>query len=342
MSLSDTFLDQARACEALGSPFMGRLLTLLAHHWPSEGAFTQLCSTWPGDISPRGISLPLRIAGGLHALVLGGHDDRLIAAYPPNTVSDDALVEAVLASLVTHQDFLTNWVQSAPQTNEVRRSAALIAAAHWLLARHPLPIVTSELGASAGLNLQWDQYALRVGNKTFGPPDPVLTLTPDWSGPVPPARQVEVRERAGVDLNPLDPANPTHSARLLAYLWPDQPHRVALTRSAIAACTSKVSKGDAIDWLETRLAEGKDGLLHVIYHTVAWQYFPEAAQARGSGLIETAGARATIDAPLAWLRMENDGGENGAALTLRLWPGDQHITLGRVDFHGWWVRWEAT
>ena len=31
----------------------------------------------------------------------------------------------------------------------------------------------------------------------------------------------------------------------------------------------------------------------------------------------------------------------GSALTLRLWPGDLTIELGRADFHGRWVRWHA-
>ncbi|MCF6233810.1 MAG: DUF2332 family protein [Rhodobacteraceae bacterium] len=341
MSLSDSFLDQASACAALGSPFMGRLLTLLANHWPSDTKFAQLCTNWPGDISARGVSLPLRITGGLHALVLGGHDQGLIATYPPNHPSDKALINAVLNALTTHQDFLTTWVQSAPQTNEVRRSAALIAAAHWLAARHPLAFVTSELGASAGLNLNWDQYALKTKGQTFGPANPALTLTPKWSGPVPEPQSIKVIERRGVDLNPLDPTDPVQNARLLAYLWPDQPHRVALTRAAIAASTTKVEKGDAVDWLDTRLATPEDNHLHLIYHTVAWQYFPQAAQIRGTALIEAAGAQATAQAPVAWLRMENDGAQDGAALTLRLWPGDLHITLGRVDFHGRWVRWQA-
>jgi hypothetical protein len=114
-----------------------------------------------------------------------------------------------------------------------------------------------------------------------------------------------------------------------------------LTRAAIAAQTGAVERGDAIDWLEDRLATPRPGHLHLIYHTIAWQYFPAPSQTRGTALFEAAGARATQTAPLAWLRMENDGGKDGAALTLRLWPGDLHITLGRVDFHGRWLRWEA-
>lgn len=341
MKLADAFVVQAQACTSLGSPFMGQLLSVLAREWPIDTAFGRLCAEWPGDLSPHGASLPLRIAGGLHALVLSRQDSALSAVYPPNQCDDAALKDALLAALDAHQAFLTKWVQSAPQTNEVRRSAALIAAALWLAAQHPLPIVTSELGASAGLNLNWDQYALAVGQKVYGPTDPVLTLSPDWDGPMPASADITVAERRGVDLNPLDVTDPDQVLRLLAYLWPDQPYRVDLTRAAISAQTGHVEHGDAIDWLETRLQGVHPGHLHLIYHTIAWQYFPAHSQTRGTALIEAAGARATMDAPLAWLRMESDGGKDGAALTLRLWPGDQLITLGRVDFHGRWIKWEA-
>ncbi len=56
--------------------------------------------------------------------------------------------------------------------------------------------------------------------------------------------------------------------------------------------------------------------------------------------IENAGATATDDTPLAWFSMETDGGR-GAALTLRLWPGDLTIPMGRFDFHGRWINWTA-
>jgi hypothetical protein len=339
--LADAFLVQARACKSLGSPYMDQLLNVLAQSWPIDTPFGRLCAEWPGDLSPHGASLPLRIAGGLHALVLSGQDSALSAVYPPNQCDDGALKDAVLAALDAYQDFLTTWVQNAPQTNEVRRSAALIASAHWLAARYPMPIVTSELGASAGLNLNWDRYGLEIGQQTFGPSDPVLTLSPQWTGPMVAPASVAVVERRGVDLNPLDVTDPDQVLRLLAYLWPDQPYRVDLTRAAISAHRGRVEQGDAIDWLETRLQTPRPGHLHLIYHTIAWQYFPSRSQARGTALIEEAGTRATSDAPLAWLRMESDGGKDGAALTLRLWPGDQLFTLGRVDFHGRWVKWEA-
>jgi hypothetical protein len=84
--LQAAFLDQAKSCAALGSPFMERLMTLLAHHWPDDTALAQRLVCWEGDITATAAALPLRIAGGLHALALMGHDADLVAAYPPNMV----------------------------------------------------------------------------------------------------------------------------------------------------------------------------------------------------------------------------------------------------------------
>lgn len=340
MKLKQALVVQARACRALDSPFMGQLLDLLARCWPTDSSLGQLCARWSGEIGPAGASLPLRIAGGLHALVLAGRDDGLAAVYPPASSTDAELERAVLAALERHEAFLLKWMQNAPQTNEVRRSAVLIPAAHLIAARHPLPFVISELGASGGLNLMWDRFALDTGERYLGPDNPALTLTPDWSGPMPEEAEITVADRRGVDLNPLDLSDPEQALRLFAYLWPDQPHRMELTRAAMAAHTATVDRGDAIDWLERRLAKVPRNHMHLIFHTIAWQYFPPDRQARGTRLIEAAGARATDNSPLGWLAMENDGASDGAALTLRLWPGDLRLPLGRADFHGRWIKWE--
>ena len=342
MTLATAFLSQAQSCERMGSPFMGQLLRILARQWPEQSALGQVCAQWPDeDIGPYGASLPLRIAGGLHALVLTGRSADLTNVYPPAVVSDDMLATQVLAALNAHQTFLMEWIKHAPQTNEVRRSAPLIAAGHWLAARFKLPFVTSELGASAGLNLMWDQYALNTTAGRLGPEIAPLTLKPDWEGDIPGPARVRVADRRGVDLNPIDSKKPDQALRLMAYLWPDQPQRAELTRAAIAVQDAVVDKDDAIDWLERRLDTVPADHLHLIYHTIAWQYFSPEISQRGTRLIEAAGARATGDRPLAWLALENDGkpGVEGAALTVKLWPRHHSLTLGRADFHGRWVRW---
>ncbi|MBO9397459.1 DUF2332 domain-containing protein [Shimia sp. R9_2] len=338
-ALSAAFLEQADSCDALDSPFMGRLLRMLSANCPTDTALAKKCATFAGDIGPKGHSLPLRIASGLHALVLKQTDPALATVYPPNAPADPELQDAVLAALHRHDAFLCDWITNAPQTNEVRRSAVLIATAQLLTARFGLPLKLSELGASAGLNLMFDQFHLAVGDG-YGPKSDVV-LTPDWHGVLPPQDTLSVVDRRGVDLHPLNSHDPDHALRLQAYLWADQAERITRTRAAIAVQDAEVDASDAIDWLEARVAGPQSGALHLVYSTVAWQYFPPQSQTRGIKIMEAAGAKATEAAPLAWLSYEADEQTPGAALTLRLWPGDVTINLGRADFHGRWVDWQA-
>ncbi|WP_050524180.1 DUF2332 domain-containing protein [Pseudorhodobacter wandonensis] len=338
----DSFVAQAQACESLGSPFTARILRLLAEGLTHGSPVADRILGWQGDPSSRADALALRLAGGLHALALQGQPIALHSFYAnPTRYTDIEAMAVLLDTVEAAPDTLMHWLDSPPQTNEVRRSAVLIAAGHWLAAKFGLPMVLSELGASAGLNLNWDHYALDIG-ETFGPPDSPLRLTPEWRGPLPPHTAPQIIERRAVDLNPLCT---THdSLRIRSYIWADQPHRMALTQTAISLGKGiSVEKGDAVEWLETRLRNQMPNCLHLIYHTVAWQYFPAATQARGEAALQTAGQRATATAPLAHLAMESDGTDSGpgAALTLRLWPGNQVIPLGRVDFHGRWVDWQA-
>lgn len=338
MSLSPrvaaVFEDQARSCEALGSPFTARVLRAAPRLIDPASTLGARIEGWPGEIGSSGASVPLRLAGGLHALALTGP---LARAYPPEPAGD--LDRALRRAFAEHEARLSAWLEGPPQTNEVRRAAAPIAAAHLLTARHGLPIVSSEVGASAGLNLSFHRFALETAAFRRGPADPVLTLTPEWDGPAPPDASPTITGRAGCDLAPLDPHDPADLLRLRAYLWPDQPHRRALTDAAAAAADMPVERASAVDWLRGRLARPLPGRLHLILHTVAWQYLTPEDQAEGRALIEAAGRRATPDAPLARLGMEADGGR-GAGLTLTTWPGATE-RLGRIDFHGRWVSWGA-
>lgn len=348
-TLREALIAQSAACAALGSPLTARVLGLLAQRWQPEGALATRLANWQGALGSEGASVPLRLAGALHALVRAGLAPTLAGIYrQAGAASDTDLSDALAAAFRENEAFVLRFIESAPQTNEVRRSVAVIAAAHWLYRRIGLPLVLSELGASAGINLLWDSYALSVGGRVLGPADPALTLSPDWRGHLPDtATHPPVLSRSGVDLNPLDPV--ADRARLLAYIWPDQPDRLTRTEAAlneVARLAPPVKRGDAVDWLAQRLTPQVPGALHLIFHTVAWQYFPPDRQAWGEDLLAEAGARATPEAPLARLGMEADGVGPGAGLILDLWSGTgriahERIPLGRVDFHGRWIDWTA-
>lgn len=336
MTVRDAFAQQAKACAGLGSPFMGRLMALAGQRLTDQSQVGARILSWPGDVGPGGDSVPLRLAGALHALLLR-ENAVLAAVYPPNDPSDDALWAAVEKTLDDHSEAIGRWLNSPPQTNEVRRSATLIPVGVLLGQRFGLPLVLSEVGASAGLNLMFDRFGLETRSGRLGATPPALLLRPDWSGPLP-TGNFTVADRRGVDLAPIDATSEDGQLRLMAYLWPDQPHRLELTRSALSVFGATVDAADALAWLPGRLTP-RHGFCHMIFSTVAWQYLPKADRDAGASMIETAGKAATEDAPLAWFRMENDGEMAGATLTLRLWPGDLTVNLGRADFHGRWVTW---
>lgn len=342
MTLADAFRDQARSNRGLGSPFTALVLKLVAERLSPGTPVVDRMLAWPGDIGNRGASLPLRFLGGLHRLVLSGACPELAACYPPNPTPDEAALGAALdMALRDHQDVLMRALDNAPQTNEVRRAAVIIAAAHWLADGLGLErFVVSELGAAAGLNLMWDRFRLDLACGVFGPRDSAVRLDPEWRGPCPPDARIEVLDRRGVDLAPLDPHDTDDALRLTSYLWPDQPWRIERARAAMALAEAPVDKADACDWIQTRLAAPFPGAIHLVFHTVAWQYFGEATCRSCLDALAEAGAHATPEAPLARLSMEGDTRKGeGAPIELTLWPGAHKIALGRVDFHGRWVDW---
>jgi hypothetical protein len=344
LTIHSAFKTQAINCHNLDSPFTGRFCDLFSQHLKPDGKVAETLFNWTGDLGPYGASLPLRLAGAFHALVLEGHSRELQAVYPPHheIINDNQLWNTFQSTLYDHADFILQRLQSPPQTNEVRRSSALVPGFLTIAAQTGFPFVLSEVGASTGLNLLWDCYQFQFNNLSWGDNQSTVKLAPQWSGPMPPDAPVEVLSRAGCDLLPLNAASVDDRARLLSYIWPDQVERIALIRAALDIASNNpppIAKSDALSWLEQRLATPHTNATHVIYHTIMWQYMSPSDQKCGQDLIAAAGMRATNTAPLAWLRLEADDKEPGAALMLTLWPTGKEQCIGRADFHGRWVNW---
>ena len=345
-SWQDAFAQQTRACRALGSVLTARVCDALARIIASDtGPVGQRVKSWPGDAGPGADSMPLRLCGALHALTMTNRAPALTAAY---AMAGGAQLDLEIRSVIQNNaPHFLEWLEYAPQTNEVGRSGPLIAVAWFLGARYPgVRFDLLELGGSAGLNLNFPHYSL--ANETGFQPSLAegelseVRLAPLWRGTPPEPAPLTFGTARGVDLNPLDPAR--DGFRLMAYTWPDQRDRLGRLRAALAVAGAHppvMERDDAGAWLAARLAEPvPHGRL--VYHTVAAQYFPETTRARIETALQEAGRHAGPDRPLAHFSMEGDGGE-GAALRLRLWSGGPPRTwhLGRADFHGRWIEWQA-
>ena len=336
------FAEQATWCERLQSPFMARLCDLLGRRLDRQSATGERVLSWPGDPSSSADVLPLRLCGGLHALVRAGRLPELGRLYPPNPApADDLLWPAIPDAIRKADDELGRWLDLPPQTNEVGRSAVLMAGLMTIAANRKLPLRLFELGSSAGLNLVLDRYGYRLGGVRAGAAASPLRLAPEWRGPPPPEAPVEILSRGGVDLRPVDLRN--EGEKLLAYVWPDQLERRSRLEAAIAIAAADpppVAEGDAAEWLERILPLAPfAGAVRVVMHSIAFQYFPAGTQRRIAALIERCGAAADEKGPLAWLRYEQQPGEEQASLRVRSWPGGEDRLLAWCHPHGATVDW---
>ena len=338
------FRRQAEWCRDLGSPFTSLICALAAERLDRSSAIGEAILDWPGDPDSKADSVPLRFAGALNGLVRKGLLPELARLYPPHPLPDgDVLWSKVAEALTDAEANIRPWLALAPQTNEVGRSSILFAGLCWLWAHYPLPMHLYEVGASAGLNLNLDRYAYRFGEDVFGAAGAALFLTPEWEGGAPPSMSPRVASRAGCDLSPLDTTLAGDRERLLAYVWPDQIPRVKRLTAALAIAAHhpvKVERSDAAAWVERRIgATTAWGEQQILFHSIAFQYFPQASRERIAAHMERMGAAATRDAPLAWLRFEvNSELDKAFSLRLRVWPGDDHL-LALGDPHGRWVKW---
>ncbi|MFP7675824.1 DUF2332 domain-containing protein [Marivita sp. S0852] len=316
------FLQQAEWCKALGSPFTATLLESALAVLDETTLTGRMVLNWPGTAGPLKDVVPLRLAGALHSLVLSGADAKLVELYPPNIDQVNELATAIVNAVSVHDRELSSFLDHAPQTNEVSRSSVLIAGLAHIAQQTGLEVEIFEIGASGGLNLNLDRFEHRLGPQILGLQGADLRLSPKWIGPVPTVNP-KIVERQGCDLNPLDVSDIAQVLRLLSYVWPDQPERLARTRKAITIAQKyppNLIKADAADWVEKVFkSEPTKGRVRVLVHSIAWQYMPNNVQERITNAIETAGKIATLAAPIAWLAFELDA--NGKSnLRIRSWP----------------------
>jgi hypothetical protein len=230
------------------------------------------------------------------------------------------------------------------QTNEVGRTALLAPGFALVARRTGLPLRLLEVGSSAGLLLRWDHYRYCAGGAVLGDPhsplsfeDVYLPPLPDLSGPV------EVADRRGCDISPIDGTTDEGRLTLLSFVWPDQLARFERLRAALDLATIHpvdVDRADAGSWVGEQVRRLPEGRATVVFHSIVLQYLPKDSRRAMKAALHEAGAAASASAPLAWLRMEPAGGEH-ADLRLTSWPGGEEELLATSGFHGDTIRWGA-
>jgi hypothetical protein len=350
MELGDSGADAIRAafanqvvyCRANDAPVTARIVAALGAllDKPATG-FAHRMADWQG--APLADALPLRGAGGLHALHLAGIAHELAPIYADaEDINDAAIVAGVVAR---HEAALLPWLDGPPQTNEAGRSSNFIAAMLWL-AEQGLPphFDCLEIGSSAGINLMIDRYHYDLAGVQVGPQPGAMAFAPEWRGNHPPQHGIAFASLKGCDVAPVDLTDPAQALRLKAYIWPEHHIRFQRMEAAIAAATERkpdIIRSNAADFVEAELAKPQaEGTTRVLMHSIVWQYVPADQQDRVTAAMEAAGARATAEKPLAWIALEANRTVHHHELIVRYWPGDgAPAMLGRSHAHGAWVEW---
>src|SRR5579875_2150456 len=247
----------AEECREYGAPLYERLSLAVAG---DPAVLALAAETRPNQPPPNllfGAVQLLLLKGAEHPLArfypaLGGDAGRPEDPWPSFRDFCLAHAEAIQRIVATH----------IVQTNIVERSLCLYPA-FGLVARRAggRPLALIEVGASAGLNLNWDRFGYAYGGRRVGDPaSPVQLSCPELGErPVPLLeRTPAVAWRRALDLNPLDVRDPEAALWLQALTWPDDPARAAHQERAIELARRdppRILAGDALDLLPGLLAE---------------------------------------------------------------------------------------
>jgi hypothetical protein len=228
------------------------------------------------------------------------------------------------------------------QTNEVSRCAGLMplfVAASKDAGGRPLFLV--DLGASAGLNLFWDQYSYIYGDRLEAgdrnSPVQIECALRGLNIPPLPAFFPAVGGRVGVDLNPLDVRVEDDQLWLRALIWPEHDKRAKLLRSAIAVVRHqplKILAGDGVELLPDVIRTVPTDAVLCIMRI----FTPISRENRGVLAALIADYAANRDVMMITARPH--GGDDSELCLTSFVDGRRHEqTLAYMQNHGDWIEW---
>ena len=329
----------------MGSPMYADLVRRLIMTLDDDGPVR--CILAPHAHAPGSAATALRLLGTVHRLVLEGRAEGLAPFYPSvgGQFCADAAWPEFVAVLDHRADEVAEGMRRPPQTNEVGRAAALVGGLLRMCAGDP-PLRLFEIGASAGLNLRADRFRYRGVGGAWGPVDSPVRLDPAWDGaPTAVGVSLQIAERRGCDLDPVDPTTPDGRRLLASYVWPDHDSRLSRLRGACdiaAQVPAGVLRQSALAMVSALEVEA--GRCTVVWHSVMWQYLAEGERQAVLTELHRLGSAATDEAPVVHLSLEPRRRTPDAPHTFlvvgRRWPGGDEQVLGQAPGHGVPVHWE--
>lgn len=237
------------------------------------------------DAAPAEQRRPVLLLAALHDLVLTGRAPALARRYPTATAHPEPPdgLGPIVAELCRERrrELVGVLATRATQTNEVGRQAMLLPALHLVAAEVGVPLALLEVGASAGLNLLPERVRLvDAAGRWCGPAGAPIEVRCALRGERPAAPgELRIAHRRGIDLRPLDPADPSDARWLLACVWTDDLDRFRRLAAALGEARTdppRVARADAVDGLADLLDAAPPGSHAVVVHSWVLPYLAPA------------------------------------------------------------------
>ena len=151
-------------------------------------------------------------------------------------------------------------------------------------------------------------------------------------------QDIEVRSRVGLDLNPLDPADPDNRMWLEALIWPEHHERRSRLRAALdiaAGGDSRFVAGDALETLGPTLDSVPVGHPVVVLNSFILNQFDPEDRSRIGDIVDWAREdRPVFRVSMEWLSKETD------AAVVAVDDGSGLRQVGLAHPHGEWIDFE--
>lgn len=337
-TISEELAWMGEVCAKMGSPFFGALLRHAANAYDSDAVLRGLL-----DRHAFRSRLALRLGGAAHYRALRAQAPQIAAHYPSTGGDGDARAawSAVLDDIHANTPVYDRLFERHVQTNEVARSMPVLGAMLAFSQQIRMPLRVFEIGSSAGLLLNFDRYHYAGDGWTWGDAGSPVHLRNRTESGTPAALDapLEIAQRFGCDLHPLDAADPQHADTLLSFVWPDQHERFERLRAALAVARAHpltIAAGDGIAWSRER-AQPVRGAATVLLHTVITEHMTASERASLRETVDDLAARANESAPFAWISME--AAEKAYHTRLTRWPGEIETLVAASDGHAQNLRW---
>lgn len=276
---------------AFAAPRSAGLLNSLAAAIQEDGAIADLMTDEPALAAPMA---GVRVLAAVNELVLAGQlpDLRQVMYLddpdcPPPC--QQRVWELAREAILNNADQVRAALTWPVQQHTPERAGILLRGLAML--QQPR-IRLLEIGACAGLLLLADRYHWSGPGWTWGPPAASVRMTS--AGPAP-AADLTIVERAGCDLDPVDPADPVQVRRLHAFIPPELTYAHRRLDAALAVARAerlRVEKAGGSTWLSEQLGQPPARGVHtVVWHGQLWHLLDRSEQRRIEELVTAAAYR---------------------------------------------------